>query len=63
MIQAALYARISTYDQHTLPLQIEAMREYANSRGFQITLEIEETSSGARLDRPKREGSGTLILF
>jgi len=54
-LKAALYARISTYDQHTLPLQIEAMREYANSRGFQITLEIEETSSGARLDRPKRE--------
>ena len=32
----ALYARVSTHDQQTLPLQIRAMREYAAKRGWTI---------------------------
>lgn len=31
-MRVGLYARVSTYDQHTLPLQIEAMQNYANHR-------------------------------
>lgn len=52
--QVALYARVSTHDQQTLPLQIKAMREYAEQRGWQISAEIREVGSGA-LQRPKRE--------
>ncbi len=52
--RAALYARISTHDQQTLPLQIRTMREYADRRGWQIVAEIKEVGSGA-LQRPKRE--------
>ena len=50
----ALYARISTHDQQTLPLQIRTMREYADRREWQIVAEIKEVGSGA-LQRPKRE--------
>lgn len=52
--QVALYARVSTHDQQTLPLQIKAMREYAERRGWQVSAEIREVGSGA-LQRPKRE--------
>jgi hypothetical protein len=52
--QVALYARVSTHDQQTLPLQIKSMREYAIRRGWQVVEEIREVGSGA-LQRPKRE--------
>jgi predicted site-specific integrase-resolvase len=35
-LRVSLYARISTLDQRTLPLQIRAMREYAFKRGWTI---------------------------
>lgn len=50
----ALYARVSTTDQQTLPMQLEAMREYAKKRGWTVKHEIEEIGSGAKT-RPKRE--------
>jgi DNA invertase Pin-like site-specific DNA recombinase len=53
-MKAALYARISTHDQQTLPLQQKAMRQYANKRGWKITLQIKEVGSGAKT-RPQRE--------
>jgi putative DNA-invertase from lambdoid prophage Rac len=52
--RVALYARVSSHDQQTLPLQIKTMREYAVRRGWQIAAEIKEVGSGA-LQRPKRE--------
>lgn len=58
--RVALYARISTHDQQTLPLQIGTMREYADRRGWQIVAEIKEVGSGA-LQRPKREGLLTAV--
>ena len=33
MFRAGLYARVSTTDQQTVPLQIRALREYAVRRG------------------------------
>jgi putative DNA-invertase from lambdoid prophage Rac len=51
--RAALYARVSTADQQTLPLQIAAMREYAERRGWLVVASIEDVGSGAK-DRPKR---------
>jgi DNA invertase Pin-like site-specific DNA recombinase len=34
MLRAGLYARVSTNDQQTLPMQLRAMREYAVRRGW-----------------------------
>src|SRR5271156_4445792 len=47
MFRAGLYARVSTHDQQTLPLQMRAMREYAVRRGWAIALQIKEVGSGA----------------
>jgi putative DNA-invertase from lambdoid prophage Rac len=46
-IRVGLYARVSTHDQQTLPLQIRAMREYAAKRGWTIAAQIKEIGSGA----------------
>jgi putative DNA-invertase from lambdoid prophage Rac len=52
--RAGLYARVSTHDQQTLPMQLSAMREYARNRGWEITVEVKDVGSGASL-RQKRE--------
>ena len=38
MFRAGLYARVSTNDQQTIPLQIRALRESAVRRGWTIAL-------------------------
>src|SRR3954469_14260999 len=52
--RVGLYARVSTHDQQTLPLQLSAMREYAEHRGWNIVMGVEDVGSGVR-ERPKRE--------
>src|ERR1700722_17951611 len=47
MVRAGLYARVSTQDQQTLPMQNRAMREYAARRGWTVTMQIKEVGSGA----------------
>ena len=47
MFRAGLYARVSTYDQQTLPMQNRAMREYAARRGWTIMMQVCEVGSGA----------------
>src|SRR5712664_1093358 len=47
MFRAGLYARVSTHDQQTIPLQIRALREYAARRGWTIALLVKEVGSGA----------------
>ena len=47
MFRVGLYARISTQDQQTIPLQISAMREYAATRGWTIAMQAKEVGSGA----------------
>src|SRR5580658_4449656 len=54
MFRVGLYARVSTFDQHTIPLQIRAMREYAVRRGWIIALQVKEVGSGA-VQRQLRE--------
>ena len=54
MFRAGLYARVSTHDQQTLPLQMRAMREYAAKRGWTIAAQIKEVGSGAA-ERELRE--------
>ena len=46
MFRAGLYARVSTNDQQTIPLQIRALREYAARRGWTIALQVKEVGSG-----------------
>src|ERR1035441_8092234 len=46
-VRAGLYARVSTQDQQTLPMQSRAMREYAARRGWMIALQVREVGSGA----------------
>jgi putative DNA-invertase from lambdoid prophage Rac len=52
--RVGLYARVSTHDQQTLPLQLSAMREHAERRGWTVAILVEDVGSGVR-DRPKRE--------
>jgi putative DNA-invertase from lambdoid prophage Rac len=54
MFRAGLYARVSTNDQQTIPLQIRALREYANRRGWTIALQVRDIGSGA-VKREARE--------
>jgi len=54
MLRAGLYARVSTNDQQTLPMQNRALREYASRRGWTIAMQVREVSSGA-VERKARE--------
>jgi putative DNA-invertase from lambdoid prophage Rac len=47
MFRAGLYARVSTNDQQTIPLQVRALREYAIRRGWSIAMQVKEVGSGA----------------
>src|SRR6202790_3028726 len=47
MFRAGLYARVSTNDQQTVPLQIRALREYAARRGWTVAMQVKEVGSGA----------------
>jgi DNA invertase Pin-like site-specific DNA recombinase len=47
MFRVGLYARVSTFDQHTIPSQIRALREYAARRGWTIAMQVKEVGSGA----------------
>lgn len=53
-LRAGLYARVSTAEQQTLPLQMIAMQDYAQRRGWTIVAEVQDVGSGAK-KRPKRE--------
>ena len=57
MFRAGLYARVSTNDQQTLPMQSRAMREYAARRGWTIAVNVREVGSGAA----KREAREQLL--
>jgi putative DNA-invertase from lambdoid prophage Rac len=53
-MRVGLYARVSTLDQQTLPLQIRLLREYAAKRGWSVTAQVKEVASGAA-DRALRQ--------
>ena len=54
MFRAALYARVSTNDQQSIPLQVRALREYVVRRGWTMALQVKEVGSGAS-ERQLRE--------
>ena len=53
-MHAALYARVSTHDQQTLGLQIEAMQSYIKDRGWVAVNQVQDIGSGSK-ERPGRE--------
>jgi DNA invertase Pin-like site-specific DNA recombinase len=53
-LRVGLYARVSTHDQQTLPMQLSAMREYAKKRSWAVAVEVKDVGSGATT-RPDRE--------
>jgi DNA invertase Pin-like site-specific DNA recombinase len=53
-MRAGLYARVSTHDQQTLPMQMSSMRDYIRYRGWEVVMEVEDVASGAA-PRPRRE--------
>ena len=57
MFRAGLYARVSTNDQQTLPMQNRALREYAARRGWTVAMQVREVGSGAE----KRKARERLI--
>ena len=56
-LRVGLYARVSTHDQKTLPLQLAAMRDYAAKRNWAVAVEVQDVGSGATT-RPQRAGAG-----
>ena len=57
MFRAGLYARVSTNDQQTIPLQLRALQQYAVRRGWTVALQVREVNSGAA----KREAREKLL--
>jgi DNA invertase Pin-like site-specific DNA recombinase len=53
-MRAGVYARVSTHDQQTLGLQVEAMRSYLRNRGWHLVKQAKDVGSGVE-DRPGRE--------
>jgi DNA invertase Pin-like site-specific DNA recombinase len=56
-MRAAVYARVSTHDQQTLGMQVDAMKSYVEDRGWRLARRVEDVGSGAK-DRP---GRGSLL--
>jgi putative DNA-invertase from lambdoid prophage Rac len=52
-MRAAVYARVSTHDQQTLGMQVDAMMCYVKDRGWSLARRVEDVGSGvkARGDR------------
>lgn len=40
MMRVGIYARISTHDQQTLPLQLKSMRQYVRKRGWKLVQQV-----------------------
>jgi DNA invertase Pin-like site-specific DNA recombinase len=54
-MRVGLYARVSTHDQHTLPLQLNAMQAYIMHRQWTCVAQVADVGSGVQ-PRPQREG-------
>lgn len=53
-MRVGIYARISTHDQQTLPMQLKQMKEYIKNRKWKLATEFQEVGSGVKT-RPMRE--------
>lgn len=69
--RAGLYARVSTHEQQTLPMQLAAMRQYARKRGWTVAIEVQEVASGAKerlerqrlIDAAKRRDVDAIVVW
>jgi putative DNA-invertase from lambdoid prophage Rac len=55
MLRAGLYARVSTLDQQTLPMQMRAMSDYAANRGWTIAMQVKDVGSGAKAREQRQQ--------
>jgi putative DNA-invertase from lambdoid prophage Rac len=55
MLRVGIYARVSTLDQQTLPMQIRALREYAAKRDWAVVAQVKEVGSGAAARRLRQQ--------
>ncbi len=46
MLRVGIYARVSTLDQQTLPMQIRALRDYAAKREWAVVSQVKKVGSG-----------------
>jgi DNA invertase Pin-like site-specific DNA recombinase len=53
-MRAAIYCRVSTWDQNTLPIQLKDCSDYVTKRGWELVHAASETASGVK-KRPSRE--------
>ena len=53
-MRAAIYARVSTHDQNTIPMQVKKCREYARARNWTVSHVMKDIASGAK-QRPQRD--------
>jgi hypothetical protein len=58
MLRVGIYARVSTLDQQTLPMQIRALREYTAKRGWAVAMQVKEVGSGAAARQPSPATDG-----
>jgi DNA invertase Pin-like site-specific DNA recombinase len=47
-MRAAVYARVSTHDQPTLGMQVDAMTAYVEDRGWRLARRVEDVGSAAK---------------
>ena len=57
--RCAVYARVSTYKDQRVEVQLDVLKEYATSRGFVLTNEISDQGQSGATD--KREGLQELL--
>lgn len=48
-MRVGIYARVSTHDQQTLPMQLKLMKEYIKHRGWKLAVEFREIGSVAKV--------------
>lgn len=54
-VKVGIYARVSTHDQQTLPLQVKAMRDYVKKRKWTLVRQVKEIASGATTRQQREE--------
>jgi|GEM_PF-156987 len=53
-MRIGIYARVSTSEQQSIPMQVLQLTEYARLRGWEVVLVAEEVASGAASNRPQQ---------
>lgn len=53
-MRVGIYTRVSTQEQQTLPMQLDALQKYVKARRWKIVYEVQDIGSGLK-ERKKRE--------